>query len=126
MPGKIILKNKKAKKPKAKTFKYIIDCQVTVEDNIISLDSFVKYLTENIKNEGKKNNLSDRIAVSKEGYNAVVTVKGEFAKRYLKYLSKKYLKKQGIRDYIRVLANGKTSYQLRYFKVNAGDEEEEE
>ena len=125
MPSKVIFK-KKAKKPKVKTFKYIIDCQITVEDNIISLDSFVKYLTENIKNEGKKNNLGDRISVSKEGYNAVVTVKGDFAKRYLKYLSKKYLKKQGIRDYIRVLASGKTSYQLRYFKVNAGDDEDDE
>ncbi|CAI2380636.1 unnamed protein product [Moneuplotes crassus] len=123
MPAKHLLK-KKAKK--TKTYKYVIDCQVTVEDNIISLDSFVKYLSENIKNEGKKNNFGDKISVSKEGYNAVVLVKGEFPKRYLKYLSKKYLKKQGIRDYIRVLASGKLAYQLRYFKVNAGDDEEDE
>ena len=123
MPARSFLK-KKAKKPKIRTFKYVIDCQITVEDNIISLDSFVKYLTENVKNEGKKNNLGDRIAINKEGYNAVVTVKGKFPKRYLKYLSKKYLKKQGIRDYIRVLASGKTSYQLRYFKVNSNDDEE--
>ncbi len=116
----------KKKTKKTRTYKYVIDCQITVEDNIISLDSFVKYLTENIKNEGKKNNLGDRISVTKEGYNAVVTVKGEFPKRYLKYLGKKYLKKQGIRDYIRVLASGKLSYQLRYFKVNAGEDEEDE
>ena len=124
MPAKHFLK-KKAKKPKIKTVKYTIDCQITIEDNIINLDSFVKYLTENMKNEGKKNNLGDRITIAKEGYNAAITVKGKFPKRYLKYLSKKYLKKEGIRDYIRVLASGKQSYQLRYFKVNANDEEED-
>ena len=45
--------------------------------------------------------------------------------RYLKYLTKKYLKKNNLRDYIRVVANGKSVYELRYFMVNAEDEDEE-
>ena len=121
---KTILK-KKVKKTKVKTYKFTVDCQNTVEDNVISLESFAKYLRENIKNEGKKNNLGDKVAVSTEGYNAVITSKGKFSKRYIKYLSKKYLKKQDMRDYIRVIANGRNSYQLKYFNVNQGDEEEE-
>ena len=117
---------KKQRKVKKRTYKWTIDCQATVEDNVISLDSFAKYLRENIKHEGKKNNLGDKISVTTEGYNIVVTAKEKLNKRYLKYLSKKYLKKQDMRDYIRVIANGKSSYQLRYFNVNQGDEEEDE
>ena len=118
--------NRKQKKVKKRTYKWTIDCQKTVEDNVISLESFAKYLRENIKYEGKKNNLGDKISVTTEGYNIVVTAKEKLNKRYLKYLSKKYLKKQDMRDYIRVIANSKTSYELRYFNVNVGDEEEDE
>uniref|UniRef100_A0A7S3J318 Large ribosomal subunit protein eL22 n=1 Tax=Euplotes harpa TaxID=151035 RepID=A0A7S3J318_9SPIT len=113
---------KKVKKVKAKTYKFTIECQNTVEDNVISLESFAKYFRENIKNEGKKNNLGEKIAVTTEGYNIVVTAKDKFSKRYLKYLSKRYLKKQELRDYIRVIANGKAAYQLKYFNVNQGAE----
>ena len=70
--------------------------------------------------------MGDKISVTTEGYNIVVTAKEKLNKRYLKYLSKKYLKKQDMRDYIRVIANSKTSYELRYFNVNVGDEEEDE
>src|SRR5688572_18545660 len=37
--------------------------------------------------------------------------------RYLKYLTKKYLKKNNLRDWLRVVASGKDSYELRYFQV---------
>ena len=43
--------------------------------------------------------------------------------RYLKYLTKKFLKKNNLRDYIRVVAMSKTGYELRYFQLNAGEEE---
>jgi len=37
--------------------------------------------------------------------------------RYLKYLTKKYLKKNNLRDWLRVVASGKDTYELRYFQV---------
>ena len=46
-----------------------------------------------------------------------------FSKRYLKYLTKKYLKKQQLRDYLRVVASNASTYELKYFKINSGDEE---
>lgn len=46
--------------------------------------------------------------------------------RYLKYLTKKYLKKNNLRDWLRVVANTKESYELRYFQINQDEEEEEE
>ena len=119
-------KSAKPKKIKVKTTKYMIECQNTVEDNVITLESFANFLKNNIKNEGKKNNLGEKVAVNTEGYNVAITVKGDFSKRYLKYLSKKYLKKQDMRDYLRVIASGKNTYQLKYFNVNAGDDEDED
>ncbi len=40
------------------------------------------------------------------------------------YLTKKYLKKQQIRDFLRVIASNKSTYELRYF-AGASQEEEE-
>ena len=45
--------------------------------------------------------------------------------RYLKYLTKKYLKKQQLRDYLHVVATLKSTYELRYFSINAEGEDEE-
>jgi len=44
--------------------------------------------------------------------------------RYLKYLTKKFLKKNNLRDYIRVVASSLIGYELRYFQVNPEEEEE--
>ena len=41
-----------------------------------------------------------------------------FSKRYLKYLTKKYLKQQELREYIRVVATNKNQYELKFFTVN--------
>ena len=45
--------------------------------------------------------------------------------RYLKYLTKKYLKKNNLRDWLRVVASSKESFELRYFQINQDEEEEE-
>ena len=44
--------------------------------------------------------------------------------RYLKYLTKKFLKKNNLRDYIRVVATSKANYELRYFQINQAEDEE--
>ena len=45
------------------------------------------------------------------------------------YLSKKYLKKQQLRDYLHVISTDKQTYQLRYFNITDtqdGAEDEED
>ncbi len=49
-----------------------------------------------------------------------------FSKRYLKYLTKKYLKKNNLRDWLRVVASAKDAYELRYFQINNDEEDEDE
>lgn len=46
--------------------------------------------------------------------------------RYLKYLSKKFLKKHNLRDWLRVVASSSVAYELRYFQINNQEDEEKE
>lgn len=48
-----------------------------------------------------------------------------FSKRYLKYLTKRYLKKNNLRDWLRVVAASHDSYELRYFNINADSDNED-
>jgi len=119
-------KKKKAaagKGKKVQTKKLSIDCSEPVDDDIFDIASYEKFLHDRIKIGGKTGVLGENITVAREGNVINVTAKVEFSKRYLKYLTKKFLKKQLLRDYIRVIARTKTSYHLRYFNFNQDGEE---
>ncbi|CAL1138855.1 unnamed protein product [Cladocopium goreaui] len=116
---------KAAPKGKAKpaTMKYTIDCQQPVDDNILEVKDFEKFLTNRIKVDGKTGNLGDKVNISREKAKIHVTVEAPFSKRYLKYLGKKYLKSQNLRDFLRIVAPNKSSYEMRYFNINDADKE---
>lgn len=40
-------------------------------------------------------------------------------------MTKKFLAKNNIKDYLRVIASDKSSYELKYYKLDEDDEEEE-
>ncbi|CDJ36111.1 60S ribosomal protein L22, putative [Eimeria mitis] len=111
--------------PTGKTtkIKFVIDCQKPVDDNILEAKGLERFLQSRIKVAGKLNNLGEKVEVSREKAKVCVTAELPFSKRYLKYLVKKYLKKQMLRDFLRVVANNKTSYELRYFQMPQEDEE---
>ena len=77
-------------------------------------------MEEKIKVNGKAGALGDVVSVSVDGTTVCVNAQSPFSKRYLKYLTKKYLKKQQLRDYIHVIASSKAAYELRYFNINDG------
>lgn len=65
--------------------------------------------------------------ISREAEKLVVGTKNvAFSKRYLKYLTKKFLKSQQLRDYIRVVAKAKNSYSLKFFRQQKEDEAADE
>eukprot|EP00020_Sapocribrum_chincoteaguense_P002073 CAMPEP_0170747146 /NCGR_PEP_ID=MMETSP0437-20130122/9171_1 /TAXON_ID=0 /ORGANISM="Sexangularia sp." /LENGTH=151 /DNA_ID=CAMNT_0011085913 /DNA_START=25 /DNA_END=480 /DNA_ORIENTATION=- len=115
---------KKDPKPYPRTF--IIDCAKPAEHNIIEVGSLEKFLKDSIKVNGKAGALGDSVKVSSENNRVNVTVVGDFSKRYLKYLTKKYLKKNMVRDYLRVVASSKRKYELKYFRFNDDDTDDEE
>lgn len=85
-----------------------------------------KYLHERIKVNGKTNNLGNVVTVERNKSKIIIAAEIPFSKRYLKYLTKKYLKKNNLRDWLRVVSTNKDTYELRYFQINNEDEEEEE
>eukprot|EP00331_Platyophrya_macrostoma_P014189 CAMPEP_0176432918 /NCGR_PEP_ID=MMETSP0127-20121128/15684_1 /TAXON_ID=938130 /ORGANISM="Platyophrya macrostoma, Strain WH" /LENGTH=123 /DNA_ID=CAMNT_0017815189 /DNA_START=51 /DNA_END=422 /DNA_ORIENTATION=+ len=121
---KITLK-KTVAKAKKDTLKFQIDCAQPVEDNVFVMEDFEDFLKKRIKVNGKKGNLGTAVSVTKDDKNITVTAEPPFSKRYIKYLTKKYLKKQELRDYLHVIATSKSTYTLRYFNISsedAGDE----
>nr|XP_045047465.2 60S ribosomal protein L22-like [Desmodus rotundus] len=94
-------------KKKEQVLKFTLDCTHPVEDGIMGAANFELFLQERIKVNGKAGNLGGGV-VTIERSNSKITVTSEvpFSKRYLKYLTKKYLKKN-LRDWLRVVANSK-------------------
>jgi len=76
-------------------------------------------LKSTIKVNGKKGNLGTEVTVEGSGKTVTVTALAPFSKRYLKYLTKKYLRRIDIRDYVHVIAsnNNRAAYKLCYFKI---------
>ena len=119
----------KGKSTKKSTVKFVIDCAAPVDDKVLDIASFEKYLNERIKVEGKTGNLAQCNVVISRDRTKITVASPEslgFSKRQLKYLSKRYLKKQQLRDYLRVIASSKNSYELKYYQITAGDDDEAE
>jgi large subunit ribosomal protein L22e len=117
--GKVIVASKKAGKTTAKKInhKFTIDCKMPIEDNVIVLTDFESFLKSKIKVSGKAGNLGKDVTVTKTGEAITVQATIAFSKRYLKYLTKKYLKKQDLKEYLRVVSSNKNTYELRYFNI---------
>ena len=109
---------------KKQTQKFTIDCTEPAADDIFDIAAFEKFLHDRIKVEGKTGVLGDAITITRDASTLTVTSKIHISKRYLKYLTKKFLKKQLLRDYIRVIARSKNGYFLRYFNFHNEEEEE--
>ncbi|CAF1182418.1 unnamed protein product [Rotaria sp. Silwood1] len=116
---------KSGAKKKAKAIKYYIDCTHPVEDGIFDLNAFERFLVEKMKINGKTSNLAGNVAIEKSKAKISVTSEIPLSKRYMKYLTKKFLKKHELRDWLRVIANSKDSYELRYFNINQEENEGE-
>ena len=116
------------KKPtkKAATAKFFLDLSEPLRDQIIELDNFEKFMHDNIKVDGKKGNLGSKVTIAKDKNRITVQAELPFSKGYLKYLSKKYLKREELRNFLRVVATTKAGYNFKYFSMSDGKEEAED
>merc|ERR1712051_636041 len=87
----------KSKKSKNNTRKFTINCAAPVDDGILDIASFNQYLMEHIKVEGKVGNLGQNVKIDTQ--------------------------KNNLREWLRVVAEDKNSYTLKYFNINNDDEE---
>ncbi|RNF13804.1 60S ribosomal protein L22 [Trypanosoma conorhini] len=106
-----------------KVFK--IDCAIPANDGIFSeeiLSNFEQYFQDNVKLNGRKGKLTEKVRVGLRDNVLTIATTMVYRKKYFKYLTKKFLKKKDLRDWIRILARGKDTYQLKYFNIQ--DQEE--
>ncbi|CAD6224094.1 hypothetical protein G9C98_006256 [Cotesia typhae] len=123
-PKKNQLRGKAQKKKVSLSF--TIDCTHPVEDNIMDVASFDKYMKERIKINGKTGNLGNLVNIERNKNKLIINSDTELSKRYLKYLTKKFLKKHKLRDWLRVVSKDKNTYELRYFQITSQEDDDEE
>ncbi|KAL6904923.1 ribosomal protein L22e [Trichoderma evansii] len=119
---------KKSGKAQKQTKKFIINASQPASDKIFDVSAFEKFLQDHIKVEGRTNNLGDNIVISSTADGKVEVVShNELSGRYLKYLTKKFLKKQQLRDWLRVVSTSRGVYELKFFNVvnDEADEDDE-
>ncbi|KAG8581229.1 hypothetical protein GDO81_007596 [Engystomops pustulosus] len=119
---KKVQKERKSKK----AWRFTLDLTHPVEDGIFDSVNFEKFLKEKVKVNGKTGNLGNIVHIERTKNKINVASEKQFSKRYLKYLTKKYLKKNNLRDWLRVVASDKETYELRYFQISQDDESESE
>merc|ERR1712167_134878 len=96
-----------------KFMKFAIDFSVPLEDGLFDGGTFERFLMERIKVDGKTGQLGDKVQLAREKSKIFVTAELPFSKRYLK--------KQQLRDYVHVVASTKGMYELRYFNIPDND-----
>lgn len=99
--------------------KYFVDLNKAATENIIDPNSFISYLRKRIKVNGRPGALGTSVSVKRQRNKIWINSKIHMSKRYIKYLSKKYLKKHDLRDFLRVVAlnRNKAGYEMRLFSI---------
>ncbi|MCJ1323119.1 60S ribosomal protein L22 [Xylographa vitiligo] len=106
---------------------FIINASQPASDKIFDVSAFEKFLHDKVKVDGRVGNLGDTVQISQQGEGRIeVVAHTEFSGRYLKYLTKKFLKKQQLRDWLRVVSTSKGVYELRFFNVVNDDADDDD
>ncbi|KWU46386.1 ribosomal protein L22e, partial [Rhodotorula sp. JG-1b] len=99
--------------------KFVIDYSGPANDKIFDAAAYEKFLVDHIKVQGKTGQLGDDVKLQREGSGKLsVTSTIPFSKRYLKYLTKRFLKRNQMREWLRVVATGKNEYSLKFFNLS--------
>ncbi len=116
----------KETKAKTRTFrKFFVDFAEVIKNNLVTLEAAIKYLNDNMKLQNLKNHKDKAtfIKVSAGGKgdrkntlcveveNSVKT-----SKRYIKYLTKRFLKKENILTFLRVISTSTNTYSVKLMK----------
>lgn len=105
---------------------FTVDVSSPTENGVFDPASYAKYLIDHIKVENATGNLGNAITVEEDGSVVTVVATTKFSGKYLKYLTKKYLKKNQLRDWIRFVSTKTNQYKLAFYQVTPEDEEEDE
>lgn len=103
--------------------RFIVDCSAG-KDLELDLHEFADYVMTHFKINNRKHGVSEKVACSVDGDSLVIQTTGyEFAKRYVKYLTKRFLY-QDYQGVFRILSSGKESYTLKPYTIEDDDDDE--
>ena len=134
-------KGESKEQPKTTTYKaFSVDLNAPCSHNLLTVESAQKYLQSSFKVNGlrmRETNLEGKKGKSDKGDNRPIKVsateksdkrkntliiqvdnKLKFSKRYIKYLVKKFLRKEGISKYLTVSATSPNGYTVKVIKKN--------
>ena len=123
----MISKKGEAKESKQISYKkYTVDFNSPVDNKLLTLEGALKYLQANMKINGLKGKLADRIKINmtdkkdknKNTLNVSVDSQLQFSKRYIRYLVKKFLKREGIARFLTVSSTSPNAYTVKVIKKN--------
>ena len=115
--------------PKATYKVFNVDFNSPCSNNLLTLEGAQKYLASNFKVNGLKLKADDKNAKikvamtdkkDKRKNTIVISVdnKLQFSKRYIKYLVKKYLRREGIARFLTVSSTAPNAYTVKVIKKN--------
>ncbi|RQM05348.1 hypothetical protein DH86_00001883 [Scytalidium sp. 3C] len=121
------------------TKKFIINASQPASDKIFDVSAFEKFLQDKIKVDGRVGNLGDIVQISQQGegkiehpisashvYPVGGHIQGQTRETNAHPSTKKFLKKQQLRDWLRVVSTSKGVYELRFFNVVNDDADEDD
>ena len=123
-------KKPESKEPPKVSYKvFNVDFNSPCSNNLLTLEGAQKYLKSNFKINGLKGKLEDKNAKikvamtdkkDKRKNTLVISVdnKLQFSKRYIKYLVKKYLRREGISRFLTVSSTAPNAYTVKVIKKN--------
>ena len=123
----MLSKKDNKKEAKQTTYKkYTVDFSNPLENKLLTLESVLKFLQNNMKLNGLKGKLGKTILIntdektgkSKNTISISVDSSIKFSKRYIRYLIKKFLKKEGIAKYLTLSATSPGAYAVKVIKKN--------
>uniref|UniRef100_A0A8C6GUB5 60S ribosomal protein L22-like 1 n=1 Tax=Mus spicilegus TaxID=10103 RepID=A0A8C6GUB5_MUSSI len=114
----------KDKKLKNSTWRFHLELTHPVEDGIFDSGNFEQFLWEKVKVNGKTGNLGN-VHIEHLKNKITVVFEKQSSKRYLKYLTNKYIKKNNLRDWLCVVTSDKETYKLCYFKISQDEDDSE-
>ena len=123
----MLSKKDNKKEAKQTTYKkYTVDFSNPLENKLLTLESVLKFLQNNMKLNGLKGKLGKTILINtdekreKSKTSIVISVDSsiKFSKRYIRYLVKKFLKKEGVAKYLTLSATSPSAYMVKVIKKN--------
>ncbi|ELP85396.1 60S ribosomal protein L22, putative [Entamoeba invadens IP1] len=121
----VVDKKKVTKDEEATTFTCFFD--LTSCTDFIEPKKLVTYFKQTIKMSGKAGNTKGISVTIVDGKKVTITTQKEgLCKKYMKYLMKKYLKKNNLREWLRVVSDKNEGFVLKFYNVQNDEEEEKE